>query len=53
MSNRGNAGAPIVCMYRYGLQYCFRFCCCCMLRTPGIRSDDVCLAVALDVFMLS
>ena len=45
-SKRGNTGVPTICM-----SYCF--CCCCMLRTPGMRPDGVCLIVALDVTMLS
>ena len=44
---RGNTGVPMI---RMG---CCSFFCCCVLRIPGVRSDDVCLIAGLEVKMLS
>ena len=45
-SKRGKTGVPIICT---GLSYGTDF----ALRIPGMRSDDVCSTVALDVLVLT
>ena len=48
---RTNTGVPMICTgMSYSSQYCV--CRCCMLRMAGMRSDDVCLIVALGVLLL-